>query len=221
VPVACGDADANSHLFAPARIRYVLYMFQSISLREAFERAAMPTDWDEFSQLAEANDVDLWIISMSERMTPYERRVMRYRELWERFVGAVRSKLLSGEWVADGFDPRFGPRPVQIDPRLWKVLDIAISRDEAEGDGFRFTNLSFTEVQAGQTNAAKPRFKFELIRWIEGLAAATSTPMTFEQVRDAARRAFIDVTFSNNMFLEAWRAAEKPPHFLHKGRPKA
>jgi hypothetical protein len=198
-------------------------MFLSLSLLEAFERAAAPGEWAEFSQLGEANDVDFWIIGMSERVTPYEQRIMRYRELWERFVGVLRSKLLSGEWVADGFDPRFGPRPVQIDPRLWKVLEIAASHDEAEGGGFKFTNLSFTEVGCSGPKSAstKPGFKFELIRWIEGLAQATSSPMTSEAVRDAARRAFIDLKISNNMFAEAWRAAQKPPHFLHQGRPKA
>jgi hypothetical protein len=198
-------------------------MFSSVSLLEAFARVSSPMEWEEFNALRPANDTDYWIVSLGGILSARDREVLRYRELWAQFVEAMRMKLLAGEWVADGFNSQFGSRTIPIDARLWKILQISPGRDEAEGEGFRFINLSISQVRptANRTNhAAKTVLRHELIRWIEALARESNEAWTVPLAREAARRAFQGVTISDYMFNKAWGAADKPEHFIQHGRPK-
>lgn len=197
-------------------------MFSCIPLLDAFARVADPSEWEEFKRLAPPKDADYWLLSMTDRFSARDLAVLRYRDLWAKFVQSVREKLIAGEWVADGFNPQFGSRPVPIDARLWKSLDIAPGHDEAEGEGFRFVHLSISQVrpQARLEQAAHVDLRRELIRYVEDVGRLTTVRMTMPEVRGAARRAFNGTAFTDNMFKEAWRAAKRPPLLRQSGRPK-
>jgi hypothetical protein len=201
-------------------------MFRNDKIPKIFERVAEPAEWQEFCALEPADELGCWIVSLGgppTPPTPYEIRVLRYRELWRKFTEMMRTKLSSGEWVADGFNPQLGVRPVQIDPRLWGVLEFVLGEDVVEGHGYKFSNLFFSAARDGQlaSHAQLPHLRTELTRWIEAQAQSATGPMTAKQVLEAARRAFSGTTISNNLFGQAWRAAAKPEHFRQRGRPKA
>lgn len=204
-------------------------MFRDANLPEVFQRVADEADWREFCEIKVEGDVDtwLWIFALrdsSSQSCSRERAILRYRELWINFAGLLREKLLSGEWVAHGFNPQFGPHPVRIDKSHWSVLEFALGHDRAEGQGYVFTNLSFTAVKAASTtmpHVERASLLRELVRWIEALAASESGPMTAHEVRELARARFAGTKISDYLFGDAWRASEKPAHFLQKGRPKA
>lgn len=210
-------------------MRYVLSMFRDLSLAEVFKRVADTDEWREFCQIEFDGDVEtwVWVFSLRDSSEPpcaRERAVLRYRELQAKFANSVRQKLISGEWIADGFNPEFGARPVQIMPRLWRVLEFTLGEDRAEGGGYSFINLCFSEARPSDVSVShsnRPHLRGELIRWIEAQAQAAPEPMTAREVFDAARRAFNGTTISKTLFGEAWRAANKPEHFRQRGRPKA
>jgi hypothetical protein len=210
-------------------MRYVLYMFRDLSLTEVFERIADADEWREFCQLDIDGDVDtwIWIFSLRDASKPpcaRERAVLRFRELQAKFVSLLREKLRSGEWAAFGFNPQFGPHPVQIDSKLWRVLEFAVTGEGAEGGDFKFTNLSFSALRCSsetRPHAERASLRRELVRWIEAVAARTAGPMTSSEVRELARVEFSGTTISDHLFADAWRAADKPANFRQKGRPKA
>ncbi len=203
-------------------------MFRDASLIEVFERVAGEDDWREFCQIKLDGDVDvwLWVFSLGDTSRPpcpRECEVLRYRELWAKFAAMVQQKLLDGEWVAHGFNPKLGARPVEIDARLWRALEFALGHDRAMGQGYEFTNLYFSGARP--KNAALPHvdrasLHRELVRWIESLAAAASGPMTMPNVRDLAREQFSGTKISDHLFADAWRLAHKPALFRQIGRPK-
>ena len=203
-------------------------MFRDASLIEAFEEVADEGEWHEFCQIRLSGDADVWIWvfshgDASRPPCPRERAVLRYRKLWAKFACSVREKLLSGQWVAHGFNPQFGAHPVQIDSRLWRVLEFALGHDRAEGQGYEFANLSFSTVRT--SSAARPHVERaslhrELVRWIEAMAASASGPMTVGEVREIARSEFDGTKISNHLFADAWRVANKPENFRQRGRPK-
>lgn len=193
---------------------------------EAFERVAEEDEWEEFRQ-CECNGgaaTWLWIFSYSDRShQPCAREVavLRYRQLWEKFGDLLRAKLLNGEWVAHGFNPQFGPRPVEIDSQLWRVLEFPLDKDCAKGRGFAFTNLSFSKLKVADDPAVlRPTLHRELKAYIEQLGKHTTEDMTMPQVRDAARSKFEGTHISDYLFAQAWDSAEKPEHFRRRGRPK-
>lgn len=203
-------------------------MFRDISLLEAFERVADEHEWREFCRLKPDGDLDTWmgIIAFgtsSRPPTAREQEITRHCELWVRFADLVRRKLLTGEWVAEGFNPHFGARPVQIDARHWRVLEFALGHDRAEGEGYTFTNLFFSEVRPVESiipHAERASLHAELVRWIEARTAAATGPMTLAEAREIARQEFSGTKISNHLFGQAWGAAKKPEHFRQKGRPK-
>ena len=207
---------------------YLPDMFRNITLFEAFERLADDEDWREFCELKPEGDVGtwIWIISMgmaSRTPNPREQAILRYRELWAKYAELTRQKLLGGEWVADGFNPQFGARAVQIDARHWRILEFDFN-GEVEGGGFKFVNLSISEVRphaATLSHIDGADLRRELTRWIENQARSADGPMTSDQVLAAARRAFDGTKITDNMFREVWRLASKPEHFRQRGRPKA
>jgi hypothetical protein len=194
-------------------------MLRNLTLSQALERVADEADWREFCALD-----PVYSMSAPNRSSdPHTRNVQRYDVLRRSFTERLRSKLLNGEWVADGFNPQFGARPVEIGARLWKDLEFARCADGAEGQGYKFVALSFSQVssaRAGTDYREAAGLRRELIRWIENQGEAATGPMTSAQVQAAARRAFPETTISNNMFNEAWRTAKKPDHFRQRGRPK-
>lgn len=197
-------------------------MFSDVSLLEALARVADPAEWEEFAQLPTMDEGDFFILGMGGPETPYTARVDRYCKLWAKFVEALRAKLISGEWVADGFNAQLGYSPVPIAPRLWKLLQIAPGQEEAEGEGFRFVSLSVSEARPSirLDQVAHANLRTELIRYIEEIGSSSPERITSVQVREAARQAFQGTRISDTLFMEAWRAAKRPPNMRQIGRPK-
>jgi hypothetical protein len=205
-----------------SQARHVPRMFSGITLVQAFERLADSADWTEFNRLPAANDADYWILTLGGRPSSHDMGVLRYRELWAKFAEALRAKLLTGEWVAEGFNAQFGCRPVPIDARLWRVLSIAPGHEEAEGEGFRFVNLAYSEARpaARMGQAAHADLRRQLTQYIENVGRSTGDRLTSGEVRESARRAFEGISISDTLFREAWRAANRPTHMRQTGRPK-
>jgi hypothetical protein len=125
-------------------------VFQDAKIPEVFQRVAEPAEWEEFCALESVDGIDCWIISYGDSYRPptlHERNVLRYCHLWRQFTEAVRTKLVDGDWVADGFSPKIGVRPVQIDRRLWRVLEFSLGDDVVEGHGYKFSNLFFSQAR--------------------------------------------------------------------------
>jgi hypothetical protein len=202
-------------------------MFRFITLLAAFEIVASPEDWAEFSSLAAADETSLWIVSMSDRLTPYERGVLRYRELWERFAGLVRAKLLTGEWEAVGFSPDAGLKAQPIDPLLWRCLEIDLD-GVVTGAGFRFLNIALSERVPAATpsnHVSKAKLRPALREWLEArinrwleIKTQDREPNKIEDLVREARFAF-GPALTINMFNEVWASLEKPSGFVRRGRP--
>jgi hypothetical protein len=203
---------------------YVPYMFSSFFLHEAFALAADPADWSEFNQLRPPDDTDLWIVTLGDRWNERDIQVLRYRELWAKFVELLREKLMTGEWTADGFNAQLSSEPVTIPARLWKVLDVRPGHDEAEGEGFKFISLSFSQVKPSRKitpHAEQPSLRRQLTKWIRDEAERAGPPTLRKDQYAAACKAFAGLTITDNMFTECRRAAGLKRSAIQRGRPKA
>lgn len=196
-------------------------MFRDAKLPDVFQQVAGPAEWEEFCALEPPRYEMIVIGGPPDPPNPQELSARRYEELWTKFAQATKAKLIDGEWVADGFDPQLGAHPVRIDVRLWRALEFSICGDVAEGHGYKFSNLFFSQAKPEPVSQRDlPHLRKELIRWIEALGRAARGPVPAPEVRDAARRAFSGTTISDNLFREAWKVADKPKHFVQRGRPK-
>jgi hypothetical protein len=197
-------------------------VFREISLLEGLEKVASPEEWAEFAALQPASETDLMVVSIGCRDgSPYERRVLRYRALYETFASRVREKLLTRDWEADGFSPSQGPRAQPIHASLWRVLEINLD-GEVIGGGFHFTSVIFSEKRPPilQEHRTKRKLRSAVRDWIEEFAEGASRPHIIEEVREHARRAFYPEQISDTLFEQSWSDAEKPPGFVQRGRPK-
>lgn len=161
--------------------------------------------------------VDGWPLFSHEELLAYD-------NLYTRLDERALAKLRSGEWVASGIRPQYGPEARQIATHLWDFLEIEHRLEYESGSGFHFIALMISSVQPRKTST--PQIKEALLRsqsteWISAQAeCATSPPLRHEQLA-AARDAFRDVEISDNLFRECRRAAQLSLAKVQRGRPKA
>jgi hypothetical protein len=202
-------------------VRYVLFMFRSLRLIEAFEHVATAQEWQWFGPMVARGtwhiDVDGWPLFSHSELRAYD-------ELYKGLVARVLVKLRSGEWLAQGISPKFGPEARPIDTHLWDYMHIVHRREEAEGGGFRFLALTISDVQPPKPSvphADKALLRRQLTEWIRTQAEGARWPPLRAEQLTGAREAFAGHVITDNMFRECRRAAQLPDALVQKGRPKA
>jgi len=151
-------------------------------------------------------------------------RLIAYAKLWDKLASKATEKLQSGEWIAEGISPSFGPVSVRINTNLWDYLRIVDRAEEAEGSGFRFILLTITEAIPSKgpiSHAAQPSLRRQLANWIRGQAESGHGPVRKADLLKEASLAFGGLTITKNLFANAWREADLPTQFVFRGRPKA
>lgn len=206
---------------------YVLRMFQSIRLYEAFEKVALGNEWSAFSVLETPYNSDLAQVDDEGWPSITVEEDQRYRALWKRFACRVERRLWAGEWIAEGMNPTLGPRYVEIDIRLWEFLRLEWMTDVASGDGVRFTHLRFSATApVSAPRAVVPQsqtatLRRQLTNWIRSHAEAADGPVLRDEQRAAARAAFVGCVITDDMFRNCRREANLSEVSVQKGRPKA
>ena len=195
-------------------------MFRDLRLVEAFEHVLSPEEWSWFGPMV-ARGVyhygdDGWAVFPVAQLRAYPK-------LWQKAANRVLEKLRTGEWVAKGISPRFGPQPIAISTDLWDYLRFKDRIDEAEGADFRFVALTISDLRPPEvqvSHAEKAHLRGQLTEWIRSHAASSSLPILRADQLAAAREAFAAVTISDNMYRECRRAAGLPQETVQRGRPK-
>jgi hypothetical protein len=196
-------------------------MFQSLRLIEAFEHVATAEQWRWFGPMVARGTshigADGWPLFS-------HRELQGYDDLYKELVTRTLQKLRSGDWVARGISPRFGPEARVIDTHLWDYMQIVHRGEEAEGGGFRFLALTISDVQPPRPlvpHADKALLRRQLTQWIRTQAEGAKWPLLRADQLAAARDAFAGHVITDNMFRDCRRAAQLPDHLVQKGRPKA
>lgn len=210
----------------PTPWHYVLHMFRSIRLYEAFEKVAHSDEWSAFSVMETPYNSDLPLVDDSGWPTITVEEDQCYRALWQRFACRVERRLWAGEWTAEGMNPTLGPRYVEIDTRFWEFLRLESMTDVASGDGVRFTHLRFSatapvsapRVVVPQRQTATLRR--QLTDWIRDNALTARGPVLRDEQKAAARAAFVGCVITDNLFRDCRRDAKLDGVSVQTGRPK-
>jgi len=153
-------------------------------------------------------------------MRPDREPLCGFDNLWSRLAEAVRDKLISGEWEAEGFTPENGPYPVRIDRHMWRFLDFDGLEGDAAGGGFRFSGLVFSSRTPSIGTAANlASRRAQVARWIDEQAALGRGPTPKPVLLSDARRAFPDWVITEHLFERAWHEAERTDELRVKGCP--
>jgi hypothetical protein len=163
-------------------LSYVLYMFRNLPLDESFAFVASPEEWETFRSFGEVSATDLWINAMAAGAGELD----EYYRLRTVFLGRVRDRLRSGEWLCEGFDPTQGSELRSIPSQLWRSLEFDPHADEVSGAGFRFVNLLMSaSMQAVEAPAEIPG-SIRLSDVIE-LAATPDEAAQYDRLKSAAQ----------------------------------
>lgn len=196
-------------------------MFHSLRLIEALEHVATREEWRWFGPMVAR---DAWHFGVDGwPLFPFHQR-LAYDDLLRELADRVLAKLRSGDWVAKGISPQFGPEARAIVTYLWDYLRIVHRTEEAEGGGFRFLALTTSDVQppkAPAPHADKALLRSQLVQWIRAQAECANWPILRAEQLAAARDHFAGLVITDNMFRDCRRAAQLPDRLVQKGRPKA
>ncbi|KQU57499.1 hypothetical protein ASG67_17245 [Sphingomonas sp. Leaf339] len=195
-------------------------MFRSQRLIEAFEHVATAEEWRWFGPMVARGTmhvgVDGWPLFSHATLTAYD-------SLYQALVERTLQKLRSGEWIARGISPAYGPEARQIDTHLWDYLCIKHRGEEAEGNGFHFLALTISSLRPTELpvpQAQKALLRRQLTQWLCIQADKAKWPLLRTEQLAAVREAFPNDTITDNMFRDCRRAAQLPDHLVQKGRPK-
>jgi hypothetical protein len=157
--------------------------------------------------------------------TLYERDHRLCSEMQDRIWSRPLPYLLSGDWIASGFT-KGGVEPVKISPALWPHLQCSFqsgevsARDIPDVEFFAVTIIRDV-VRAVRSQSTTALVRQKLVKWIEEQAQADRGPVKKTDLQAEARLVFGAANVSDNLFADAWRAADVPAGFRQKGRPKA
>jgi hypothetical protein len=197
-----------------------------VRLSDVIDLLATPEEAAEYEGVRYAAGPTLvFILGPSTPESAYERDHRRCCDMQDRIWSRVLPHLLAGDWIAYGFT-KGGIEPVKISPALWPYLQCTFHSDEVSARDipdvqFFAVTIVRDAIPAIRPHSATATMRQKLVRWIEQQAEAGCGPVKKSDLQAEARLVFGDANVSENLFAEAWRAANVPAGFRQIGRPKA
>lgn len=197
-------------------------MFRNLSVAESLVHIATEAEWASLWELRRPTDLEYFHMMSERRASAEYAWVRRYVELWELLTSRVQQKLVSGEWVAEGFPLGEPIAPQEINARLWPDLYFDLDGNACSGR-FRIVGIRVSDTQAlpptGKPEGRLPRAR--LRKWIEDLSYTATGSMIRDDVFALALEQHPHARFTRYSFDKAWEQAEKRPSFVQSGRPKS
>jgi hypothetical protein len=161
------------------------------------------------------------IIVLGAPVSQRERDHWRCRELQEKLWARALPRLLSGEWVAEGFTKGALQR-TRITTEILPELRCDFSSDEIYSEPE--LALHFYRVLIDTTPVAKPRpnpgtSRRRLKDWLGKLATSERELVRKGRLLEEARAALSDTSITNNMLEECLRETGTSRALLFTGRP--
>jgi hypothetical protein len=193
-----------------------------IPLSAILESVATPDEAAEYGAL-KPFAMPIMVIVLEAPPSEYERNHGRCCDLQERLWARVLARLLSGEWIAEGFTKGSLQR-TRITSEIWPELRCDFSRGEAYSEPE--LELHFYRVVIDTSPVAQPRptpgtSRRRLNEWLRKIATEERDPVRRMDLLDEAKIALGDNTVTLNMLDESLRANELGDVLIIRGRPTA
>jgi hypothetical protein len=193
-----------------------------VRLGEVFELVATPDEADEYAGLkSAAQPMALFVPGAPE--TEYQRRHRLCRDLQNRLWTRVLIRLLSSEWVAEGFT-RGSPQRVRIPPETWPELRCDFDKEEAYSApelDLQFYKVLVDPSPASQNSDDPPGTSRRALNdWLRGIAKVERSPVRKTDLLDEAKIALEDQTIAFHLLETCLRETGLGPVLLFRGRPK-